>query len=224
MHLDVEEASKGYIQYLRVITYALAPEVMMVRALHQYLQARAGLKAYQDNVKDTRPFIVRFIFLPIRVTWSVFRPLLVRARILDKGLEENATMVQAFYILMGGIEIDSDDVEDSDARNFYYVLCLANARCINLPTTQEIMDKSKSDKFSKALAALQITWFLLRCIARRKQGLAITLLELQTVAYVFFGLFTLALCWHKPRDVETVTRLELLKEIPSNLRGDRWLL
>jgi len=48
---------------------------------------------------------------------------------------------------------------------------------------EAIMDRSKGDALSKGIAILQTGWFILQCIARKIQGLAVTELEVVTLAF-----------------------------------------
>ena len=62
-------------------------------------------------------------------------------------------------------------------------------------TAAEIKDKSKGDALSKFIAILQTTWFIVHCLVRFGQGLAVTSLELITltlasqnaITYMFGG-------------------------------------
>ena len=49
-------------------------------------------------------------------------------------------------------------------------------------TEADIQDRSKGDVLWKIVAMLQTTWFLIQCIARGQQRLALTELELVTLA------------------------------------------
>ena len=49
-------------------------------------------------------------------------------------------------------------------------------------TVADINDRSKGDGLSKAIAILQTTWFIVQIIAQGQQGLAVTELELVTLA------------------------------------------
>jgi len=55
---------------------------------------------------------------------------------------------------------------------------------ISFPTisSAEICDKARGDFLLKAIAILQSLWFIIQCVARSKQGLALTELELLTLA------------------------------------------
>jgi len=63
------------------------------------------------------------------------------------------------------------------------------------------MDRSKQDLFAKGLALLQIIWFVAQCIARIAYNLAITEMELTTVALAVLNLGMYFLWWQKPFDI-----------------------
>ncbi|KAF7370052.1 hypothetical protein MSAN_00635200 [Mycena sanguinolenta] len=67
---------------------------------------------------------------------------------------------------------------------------------------EEIMDKSKGDAFSKGVALLQGLWFTVQCLARVHQHLAITQLEIATLAFAIVNIFIWLLWWNKPLDVQ----------------------
>jgi hypothetical protein len=65
-------------------------------------------------------------------------------------------------------------------------------------TAAQIKDRSKGDGLSKLLAILQTSWFILQCIARYSQDLALTELELVTLAMASLNAITFAFWWSKP--------------------------
>ena len=67
----------------------------------------------------------------------------------------------------------------------------------------EIDIRDKGDAFAKAIALLQITWFIIQLIARRVQGLTITELELTTAALAGLNGLTYVFWWNKPRGVQS---------------------
>jgi hypothetical protein len=72
------------------------------------------------------------------------------------------------------------------------------------PDLQEshIRDKNKVDRMFRLITLIQTLWFIANLIARPSQGLAITVLELSTSAFVIFGV-AITLCWmRKPADVQ----------------------
>jgi len=81
---------------------------------------------------------------------------------------------------------------------------LVGGRSVVLPaiTTAQIKDRSKGDGLSKLLTILQTSWFILQCVARGVQGLAITELELVTLAMASLNAITFAFWWSKPLGVQ----------------------
>ncbi|KAJ7831569.1 hypothetical protein B0H13DRAFT_2431488 [Mycena leptocephala] len=67
---------------------------------------------------------------------------------------------------------------------------------------EDIMDKSKGDALSKGLAMVQGLWFITQCIARVHQHLAVTELEVATLAFAVVNVFIWLLWWNKPLDVQ----------------------
>ena len=59
-------------------------------------------------------------------------------------------------------------------------------------TEDDIKDRSKGDFLTKLIAILQTTWFILQCIARGQQGLALTELELVMSALASLDAITYA--------------------------------
>ena len=71
----------------------------------------------------------------------------------------------------------------------------------------EIRDRSKGDILTKALALVQTTWFLVQCLARARQHLAITELEISTAAFALLNLVTYMLWFDKPLNVKCPVRV-----------------
>ena len=80
---------------------------------------------------------------------------------------------------------------------------------LELPSlsVEDIGDKSKSDRLARVITCAQITWFLLQAFGRVAQGLAITTLEISTVAFVFCTFGTYFFWLYKPLDIQTPTVL-----------------
>jgi hypothetical protein len=70
-----------------------------------------------------------------------------------------------------------------------------------LITEKEIEDRSRGDALLKGFVALQTSWFVLQCLARGMRGLAVTQLELVTLAFVALNLVTYGLWWEKPFNI-----------------------
>jgi hypothetical protein len=86
-------------------------------------------------------------------------------------------------------------------------------------TRDEITDRSKCDALSKAIVLVQTTWFTFQCVARAVQGLAVTELEIVTLAYAALNGVMCFFWWKKPLDVQCpivieLSGTELVREIP----------
>ena len=68
-------------------------------------------------------------------------------------------------------------------------------------TAAEILDKGRGDFLSKAIAILQTIWFIVQCIARGAEGLALTELELITLALASLNGLMYYFWWDKPLGV-----------------------
>ncbi|KAF8193843.1 hypothetical protein K438DRAFT_1969145 [Mycena galopus ATCC 62051] len=66
----------------------------------------------------------------------------------------------------------------------------------------DIVDKSKGDALSKGVALGQGLWFAVQCIARLQQRLAVTELEVATLAFAAVSIFLGILWWDKPLGVQ----------------------
>jgi hypothetical protein len=87
------------------------------------------------------------------------------------------------------------------------VITLLENKTIDLPTEEEIRDKSKSDWVAKTIVLLQTLWFVTQCIARYIQHLPTTQLEIVTLAYTIINLGIFFAWWDKPRNVECPIRV-----------------
>ncbi|KAJ7151319.1 hypothetical protein C8R43DRAFT_1107177 [Mycena crocata] len=67
---------------------------------------------------------------------------------------------------------------------------------------EDIKDKSKGDALSKGVALVQGLWFTTQCIARVRQRLPVSELEVTTLAFAIVNIFIYALWWGKPLDIQ----------------------
>ncbi|KAJ6477954.1 hypothetical protein DFH09DRAFT_1056463 [Mycena vulgaris] len=67
---------------------------------------------------------------------------------------------------------------------------------------EEIEDKSKGDALSKGVALVQILWFMTQCLARVGEKIAVTELEVTTLAFAVVNVSIWILWWNKPLDVQ----------------------
>ena len=84
-------------------------------------------------------------------------------------------------------------------------LAINEPELISKISEEDIKDKSKANALAKTLVCLQASWFCFQCVTRVQQGLAITLLELNTFAHALCTLLIYLLWWNKPLDIEQPT-------------------
>jgi hypothetical protein len=77
----------------------------------------------------------------------------------------------------------------------------------------DIEDRSKGDALSKIIAILQTTWFIVQCVARGQQRIALTELELVTLALASLNAVTYAIWWHKPLGVQEPIKIYLKMKV-----------
>ncbi|KAF7370006.1 hypothetical protein MSAN_00630600 [Mycena sanguinolenta] len=122
------------------------------------------------------------------------------SRWLVKNFRFSST--QAFFFCMGGFvspmghPIATKEQLENPAHRFVFQMAIRNVN------KEEIMDKSKGDAVSKGVALLQGLWFILQCLARAHRHLAITQLEVVTLAFAVVNIFIWLLWWNKPLDVQ----------------------
>ncbi|KAK7021841.1 hypothetical protein VNI00_017227 [Paramarasmius palmivorus] len=90
-------------------------------------------------------------------------------------------------------------------------------------TEDEIKDRSHADIITKSIAVLQTTWFIIQVIARASEGLAVTELEIITVAFAILNFGTYFLWWNKPLRVGHPVRVywrQRQRLGRGNLRGE----
>ena len=86
------------------------------------------------------------------------------------------------------------------------------AKCGMLPTVgylnTQIKALRKSDQRVKTIACIQLLWLVVQTIARKVDGLPVTLLELNTLAQIWITLLIYGLWWYKPQGIEHVTTID----------------
>ena len=132
------------------------------------------------------------------------------------------TLKHGYLLEMGGLTLvdptDRDTLVDPTDRDaeFGVVLTFDYLRHPNIDipeiTVADIEDRSKSDTFGKTIAIFQTAWFLLHCIARFQQRLALSELELVTFALTSINRVTYVISWQKPLGVKEPIRIPLRTE------------
>ncbi|KAJ7903376.1 hypothetical protein B0H14DRAFT_2328917 [Mycena olivaceomarginata] len=147
---------------------------------------------------------------------------LLTARNLSKEYEISTT--HGFFVSMGGF-VDSSGCPVTTRKQLNDPVvgpeCLAVIRSIDV---EDIMGRSKGDALSKGLALAQGLWFCVQYFARIHQHLAVTQLEVATLAFAVVNVFTWALWWGKPLDVQRPIVVGPPKAEAANVTRSRGLL
>jgi hypothetical protein len=114
------------------------------------------------------------------------------------------TVGTAFYAISGAIVL-KDEYEVDLALGGHELWRLIEYDPTTLLSIQRaaLQDPSKASGLAKMITCTQAFWFCSQCIARLSQGMAISLIELNTFAHCISAFFIYAFWWHKPYDVET---------------------
>ncbi|TFK59898.1 hypothetical protein BDN72DRAFT_850992 [Pluteus cervinus] len=159
----------------------LAPEMMIWWAMKQWM----GAKVIRDDINACLKYV------------KIINP--EYGSILK---QDDWTLTHGHFLQMGGlVRKDNRHVIDS-----YVLGCLLQEKRIHLDSfrrisRREIEDHSKGDALSKAVVAVQTTWFVLECLVRLQQKLPLTELEVGTLAFAILNMFTYGFWWHKPLNV-----------------------
>ncbi|OTB05042.1 hypothetical protein M426DRAFT_261416 [Hypoxylon sp. CI-4A] len=182
-----------------VFTTVFVPEIVLLMAFSQYLEARWLVKELNNAHAQMKP---------------------------NDQDKDNYTfdMRYAFFVVMGGVQLPyydiiDDENEDGDswfAENYKVktisaegMVCLAKAGGFIYLPREIIDDRSKANAFQKTLVVVQVTWMVTQCIARRAYGLPITLLELHVIVHVICALILYVFWFEKPLDVVSPELVDL---------------
>jgi hypothetical protein len=114
------------------------------------------------------------------------------------------TMRHAFFADMGGLFLECPDFTPFpiDPHQLFWMV---ENQYLDYPEVHErtIWDKNKADGFARLLTLVQIAWFLVQTLGRVAQHLALSTIELATLAFIFCTVNTFYFWRHKPLDVAT---------------------
>lgn len=126
---------------------------------------------------------------------------------------------------MGGFTIADPENKDKDPKEqnaivltFEYFKRNPNIEFPDI-TAAELDDRSTGDALSKLIAIIQTSCFILQCIARGQQNLAITELELVTLALASLNAVTFLFWWYKPLALGEPVRLYRKTDSPQWVQG-----
>ena len=131
---------------------------------------------------------------------------------LINHIERGWTRSHGFLLSMGGFSLHCEGKHMPLSPSHLERLIKLNWVKFPAISEDEIKDKSKADFLTKSIAVLQTLWFVVQCIARLAQKLALTEVELVTMAFVVLNV---ALYWawrDKPLDVQCPVVLRLVEK------------
>ncbi|PPQ68549.1 hypothetical protein CVT26_003358 [Gymnopilus dilepis] len=143
------------------------------------------------------------LLAPEMVIMWASRQYLAALEISRRHQDKGWTKVHAFLFTMGGFMLFEGSVPLRTLEYNEFLQLLEQGR-LDWPTVTEedINDKSKGDYLSKGVVLLQTSWFIAQCIARGKFGLALTELEIVTLAFAAITMLLYSLWWYKPLDIK----------------------
>ena len=112
---------------------------------------------------------------------------------------------------MGGFVLDISRIHDlyRDMTITHHGVLRLAQNGLYLPVSDEsISDKSKADLLAKGLVFCQVAFLAVQCIARKVQGLPVTLLEIHTVVHVCCAIAMYSIWMQKPLDINDPTRAD----------------
>ncbi|KZP06160.1 hypothetical protein FIBSPDRAFT_764841 [Athelia psychrophila] len=220
--------SRYFESFKLVAVTLLVPEWVLAWAVRQFLQARK----YRDKLERAS------IYGAFAMVYNKNRPHERNTRRASSSDEEidqppaphntpskdstdKWTMTHGFLMTMGGFRYYRGG-QPTCPLEYHEVLVLVESRSLVPPTAGELRDKSKGDALSKTIAILQTLWFVAQCIARRVENLAITNLEIVTLAYTAITVAMYAAWWHKPLNMRCPVRVKGDEEFVKNRRPFKW--
>ncbi|KAF8805913.1 hypothetical protein BYT27DRAFT_6651276 [Phlegmacium glaucopus] len=139
--------------------------------------------------------------------------------IAQRNKDRGWTRTHAFFALMGGFMLYEDGAISRTLSPEELERLFTDGRIIWPKISQrEIEDRSKGDFLSKGFAVLQTTWFIFQCIVRVWYQLALSHLEVVTVAFATLNGVVYYLWWNKPVGIACPIPVHLLPpltDVPS---------
>lgn len=219
---DNKWAIKKWRLYLMFLTL-LAPEILLMWAFKQCqgaLMIRETVNAARPKSCENHSF---FRYFPLKLSSGKLRWTMTHAHYLQMGgFRVHCTAEQrgAIPTKFGYREKRDNGVYELTMTLKSFKMLLSN-KWIDFPSIsqEEIEDKSGRDAFTKAIAMLQLAWFILQIGARAHQNLAISELELTTAALASLNIVMYISWWDKPIDVLCPTII-VTKEVEKNRRKE----
>ena len=127
----------------------------------------------------------------------------VTNQVSSTKVEAKCSLRQAFFIIMGGVAIETKSISSQPYLTLTAsgALELAKFGLLSPPPEDVIDDKTRADPITKVVVCVQAGWFIVQCIARAAQHLPLTLLEVHVLAHVVVALIMYLIWFCKPYNV-----------------------
>ncbi|KAK4207073.1 hypothetical protein QBC37DRAFT_102572 [Rhypophila decipiens] len=214
LHLNIPAHGRASTQWLNKVPWLVvgifAPEFVAWAAYTEYREARSLRSVLRKALSETGPPGAT----PPDPERGLSAPEAESEQRRCPKRKHERTIVHCHFACMGGFCIR--DAVDPEIAEFMPPsrprLVLTKASLLLLAENEpelildiseaDIRDKSKANGLAKALLCFQASWFCVQCIAPMAQGMALTLLELNTFAHAICTVLIYIFWWHKPLDVE----------------------
>lgn len=180
------EQEKYKLFYMKVplvfITSFVAPEAVVSSASKEWCEVRRTVRDFRRTFSPAINVLMHLNGL--------------KTKSLVEGYEWS--MIHSHFVEMGGFVYHGDDgslTRGTITALQFRQLCEQGKIANPLITERQIRDNSKSDARGKAIFVIQLFWFTLQVIVRGSMGLAITLIELDTVCMSALALLYLFFWW-----------------------------
>ena len=130
-------------------------------------------------------------------------------------LDQRWSMTHGFFIIMGGFHLfkhsseeksGAQSISQEDDNPLHPLLASDlmhdDVYLFAMPIEVETKDKGKSNWLAKSLVLLQMSGFVMQCIACAIEHLPVTHLKIVTLAYVAMNFVIYAFWWNKPLNVD----------------------
>ncbi|KIM22980.1 hypothetical protein M408DRAFT_78246 [Serendipita vermifera MAFF 305830] len=176
-----------------------------------------------DFVTYKLPLFLWALLVPeYLLAWAV-RQYMQAGVISNEGKIPGWTRTHGHFMIMGGFHLFRIDEIPVCPLKFEDVP--VDILEIIAPTETELKDRGKSDVLTKFIVLVQTLWFVVQCIARKKQHLPLTELEVVTLAYTALNLFIYVFWWDKPRNIDCPIRIyktSMATHEESGEKVDEW--
>ncbi|KAK3340634.1 LOW QUALITY PROTEIN: hypothetical protein B0H65DRAFT_510733 [Neurospora tetraspora] len=151
-------------------------------------------------------FMMAFLFPEIGAVLSfdnLFDALQLRKTIRQVGGPDftNFSLSQAFLFSTRSKLQSSEETQRVGPKELVELVRSGRLSSSDLPTDDEIADKSKRDWTLKSLSIIQTLWFIVSIIARLSRGYPVSLYEDITVVNACCGVIEFACWFHCPQDI-----------------------